>query len=196
VLTSPDVADDAELAECVHRDAHVLETLRPDERVVFVLPEVFDVPYDEIRSEHEQVVARLVAALNTGDLHGLVDVLAPDVIAVADGGGKVREAAWRPVVGAERLAWCLVGGMAKTAGALCAVATWVNGQPAVRMELDGRLVGVASITVEGGRVTRVYSIANPDKLGRLDAEADVGGDGGGGRGAGRSAGSHACRPTT
>jgi RNA polymerase sigma-70 factor (ECF subfamily) len=64
--------------------------------------------------------------------------------------------------------------MAKTGGALRAVATWVNGQPGVRMELDGRLVGVASITVEGGRVTRVYSIANPDKLGRLDTEADVG----------------------
>jgi RNA polymerase sigma-70 factor (ECF subfamily) len=174
--------------------------------VVFVLREVFDVPYDEIadavgktpaavrqiahrakghvsarqprvhvvRSEHEQVVARLVAALNTGDLHGLVDVLAPDVIAVSDGGGKVRGAARRPVVGAERLARYLVGGMARTAGALRAVATWVNGQPGVRMELDGRLVGVASITVEDGRVTRVYSIANPDKLGRLDAEADVG----------------------
>ncbi|VTR77334.1 RNA polymerase sigma-70 factor [Cellulomonas hominis] len=207
LLTSPDVADDAELAESVSiAMLTVLETLRPDERVVFVLREVFDVPYDEIAdavgktpaavrqiahrakghvsarrprvhvvgSEHEQAVARLVAALNTGDLHGLVDVLAPDVIAVSDGGGKVRGAARRPVVGAERLARYLVGGMAKTAGALRAVATWVNGQPGVRMEQDGRLVGVASVTVAGGQVTRVYSIANPDKLGWLDAEADVG----------------------
>ena len=36
------------------------------------------------------------------------------------------------------------------------------------MELDGQLVGVVSVAVEHGRVTRVYSIANPDKLSRLD----------------------------
>ncbi|MEK8225174.1 nuclear transport factor 2 family protein [Oerskovia sp. M15] len=118
------------------------------------------------RSEHEEVVERLVAALNSGDLQGLMDVLAPDVVSVADGGGKVRGAARRPVVGAERLARYLVGGMAKVEGVLLAVATWVNGQPGIRMELDGQLVGVTSVTVADGRVTHVYTIANPDKLGR------------------------------
>jgi RNA polymerase sigma-70 factor (TIGR02957 family) len=204
LLTSPDVADDVELAESVSiAMLTVLETLGPAERAVFVLREVFDVPYDEIAdavgktpaavrqiahrakdhvaarrprvrvvpAEHEEVVDRLVAALNTGDLQGLMDVLAPDVVSVADGGGKVRGAARRPVVGAERLARYLVGGMAKVEGSLVASATWVNGQPGVRMELDGRLVGVVSLTVEDGRITRVYSIANPDKLSRVDDEA-------------------------
>jgi RNA polymerase sigma-70 factor (ECF subfamily) len=206
LLTSPDVADDVELAQNLSiAMLTVLETLGPAERVVFVLREVFDVPYDEIadvvgktpaavrqiahrakghisarrprirvdRSEHEDVVERLVTALNTGDLHGLMDVLAPDVVAISDGGGNARGAARRPIVGAERLARYLVGGMAKNEGALLAVATWVNGQPGVRMELDGRLVGVASFAVADGRVTRVYSIANPDKLGRLDEVADL-----------------------
>ena len=206
LLTSPDVADDVELAEHVSiAMLTVLETLRAEERAVFVLREVFDVPYDEVadalgktpaavrqiahrarehvaarrprvrvvRSEHEAVVARLVAALNTGDVRGLMDVLAPDVVALSDGGGRVRGAARRPVVGAERLARYLVGGMAKAGPGLRAVATWVNGQPAVRMELDGRLVGVASVVVDDGRVARVLSVANPDKLGRLDREADL-----------------------
>ena len=203
LLTGPDVADDVELAENVSiAMLTVLETLGPVERVVFVLHEVFDVPYDEIaaivdkapatvrqiahrakghvvarrprvrvvRSEHEEVVGRLVAALNTGDLGGLMDVLAPDVIAVADGGGKVRGASRRPIVGATKLARYLVGGMAKADGGLLAAATWVNGQLGIRMERDGHVVGVASVTVVDGHVAQVYSIANPDKLGRLDEE--------------------------
>jgi RNA polymerase sigma-70 factor (TIGR02957 family) len=207
LLTSPDVADDVELAENLSiAMLTVLETLGPAERAVFVLREVFDVPYDEIAdavgktpaavrqiahrakdhvaarrprvqvvpSEHEEVVERLVLALNTGDLQGLMDVLAPEVVSVADGGGKVRGAARRPIVGAEKLARYLVGGMAKVDGALVAAATWVNGQPGVRMELDGVLVGVVSLTVEDGRITRVYSIANPDKLGWVDEEAVLG----------------------
>lgn len=207
LLTSPDVADDVELAENLSiAMLTVLETLGPAERAVFVLREVFDVPYDEIAdavgktpaavrqiahrakdhvsarrprvqvapSEHEEVVERLVLALNTGDLQGLMDVLAPEVVSVADGGGKVRGAARRPIVGAEKLARYLVGGMAKVGGALVAAATWVNGQPGVRMELDGVLVGVVSLTVEDGRITRIYSIANPDKLGWVDEEAVLG----------------------
>jgi len=204
LLTSPDVADDVELAESVSiAMLTVLETPGPTERAVFVLREVFDVPYDEIadavgktpsavrqiahrakdhvaarrprvqvaRSEHEEVVDRLVAALNSGDLQGLMDVLAPDVVSVADSGGKVRGAVRRPIVGAQRLARFLVGGMSKVDGELVATATWVNGQPGVRMELDGQLVGVVGLVVDEGRVSRIYSIANPDKLNRLDEEA-------------------------
>ncbi|MCC2031523.1 RNA polymerase sigma-70 factor [Microbacterium allomyrinae] len=204
LLTSPDVAEDVEFAENVSiAMLTVLETLGPAERVVFVLREVFDVPYEEIadavgkspaavrqiahrakehvsarrpavslvRSEQADVVERLVSALNSGDLQGLIDVLAPDVVSVADGGGKARGAARRPIIGAEKLARYLVGGMAKVQGVLRAAVTWINGQPGIRMELDGRLVGVVSITVVDGLVTRIYSMANPDKLGALDQEA-------------------------
>lgn len=207
LLTSPDVAEDVELAESLSiAMLTVLQTLSPAERAVFVLREVFDVPYDEIaeavdkspaavrqlahrakshvaarrprvaveRGEHAAVVGRLVAALNTGDLQGLMDVLAPDVVSIADGGGKVRGAARHPIRGADKLARYLVGGMAKAGGDLVAVAAWVNGQPAVRMELGGEVVGVATLTVVDGLITQVLSVANPDKLGHLDELADVG----------------------
>jgi RNA polymerase sigma-70 factor (TIGR02957 family) len=206
LLTSPDVADDVELAENLSiAMLTVLETLGPDERAVFVLREVFDVPYDEIAdavgktpaavrqiahrakahvaarrprmsvapAQHEEVVDRLVAALNDGDLQGLMDVLAPDVVSVADGGGKVRGAARRPVIGAEKLARYLIGGMAKVGGAIVARPTWVNGQYAIRMELDGTLASIVSLTVEQGRITHIHSIANPEKLQRLESEADL-----------------------
>jgi RNA polymerase sigma-70 factor (ECF subfamily) len=206
LLTSPDVADDVELAESLSiAMLTVLETLGPTERAVFVLREVFDVPYDEIadavgktpatvrqiahrakshvsarrprvrvvRSEFEEVVGRLVAALNSGDLQGLMDVLAPDVVSVGDGGGKVQGAARRPIVGADRVARYVLGGMAKARGAVAAVAMRVNGEPGIRMEMDGQVLAVLGVAIDGGRITRIFSIANPDKLGRIDEEAAV-----------------------
>ena len=131
LLTSPDVAEDVELADSVSTAMLlVLETLTPTERAVFVLREVFDVPYDEIaeavgksgaavrqiahrsrehvfarrprmsvsRAEQEEAVERFRVALSTGDLQSLLDVLAPDVVVTADGGGVVP-AAIRPVIG-------------------------------------------------------------------------------------------------
>ncbi|MEV1131273.1 RNA polymerase sigma-70 factor [Agromyces sp. NPDC049794] len=206
LLTSPDVADDVELAESVSMAMlTVLETLAPTERAVFVLREVFDVPYDEIAdaidktpaavrqiahrakdhvaarrprvsvdpSEQEEVLARFLTAVNTGDLQGLMDVLAPDVVSVADGGGKVRGAARRPIVGAEKLAAYLLGGMAKAGVQLVSTPTWLNGAPGARIEVEGKLVGAITVAVEHGRITRIYSVVNPDKLASLDAEAPL-----------------------
>ena len=203
LLTAPDVADDVELADSVSiAMLTVLETLSPAERAVFVLREVFDVPYEEIadavaktpaavrqiahrakghvaarrprvtveRSEHERAVDRLVAALNTGDIQSLLDVLAPDAVTVADGGGRVRGAARRPLIGAATIIRYLSGSLAKVTGAIHARGTTINGQPAIRVDLDGQLAGIVTVTVEEGRITRIYSVANPDKLGRVDRE--------------------------
>jgi RNA polymerase sigma-70 factor (ECF subfamily) len=204
LLTSPDVADDVELADSLSMAMlTVLETLGPTERAVFVLREVFDVPYDEIAdavgktpaavrqiahrakdhvaarrprvrveaTEQERVVERFLAAFNTGDLQGLMDVLAPDVVAVADGGGQVRGAARRPIVGAEKLVAYMLGGFAKFNVQPVATPAWVNGAPGARVEVDGKLAGTMSVTIENGRITRLFTVANPHKLGWLDAEA-------------------------
>lgn len=206
LLTAPDVAEDIELADSLSiAMLTVLETLSPAERAVFVLREVFDVPYEEIadavaktpaavrqiahraknhvsarrprvqvvREEHQAAVERLVAAFNTGDVQSLMDVLAPDVVSVADGGGKVRGAARRPLVGADTIVRYLAGSLAKFGGAVHATLTTINGQPAMRVEADGVLAGVVTVVVESGRITRIFSVANPDKLGRVDAEVPV-----------------------
>nr|WP_308198795.1 nuclear transport factor 2 family protein [Agromyces sp. C10] len=117
------------------------------------------------------MLERFLDAFNTGDLQGLMDVLAPDVVSVADSGGKVRGAARRPIVGAEKLVAYLAGSIRKYAVAYRAVPAWVNGGPGALVEVDGQLVGALSVTIEGGLVTRIYSVANPDKLARLGAEA-------------------------
>lgn len=203
LLTAPDVADDVELADSVSiAMLTVLETLAPVERAVFVLREVFDVPYAEIagavdrspeavrqiahrarghvaarrprgrvdRAEHAGVVARLTTAMATGDLQGLMDVLSPDVVAFADGGGQVRGAARRPITGAAKLAAYLLGGTAKAGGRMALTPICVNRGPGVRVEVDGELAGAVSLTVEDGRVTRVFTTANPQELAWLDRE--------------------------
>jgi len=204
LLTSPDVADDVELAESVSfAMLTVLETLGPTERAVFVLREVFETPYDEIaeavgrtaatvrqiahrardhvaarrprvqvsRAEQEAVVERFLAAVRGGDLQGLLDVLAPDVVVVADGGGVVA-AARRPVRGADRVA-ALLSGLGRLAGDVTAAPIWVNGAPGARLDVDGELDTVVAVTVEDGLITRLYAVRNPHKLSRLGAAATL-----------------------
>jgi RNA polymerase sigma-70 factor (ECF subfamily) len=198
LLTSPDVAEDVELAESVSMALlTVLETLGHTERAVFVLREAFDLPYDEIaeavgktpaavrqiahrarehvaarrprvqvdRWEQETVVQRFLAAVRGGDLRELLDVLAPDVVVVSDGGGVVA-AARRPIEGAARVS-ALLAGLAKLDGDFQAKSTWINGAPAARFELDGELNTVASLVIANGRVARIYAVRNPHKLTRL-----------------------------
>jgi RNA polymerase sigma-70 factor (TIGR02957 family) len=196
LLTSPDVADDIELAESVSiAMLTVLETLGPSERAVFVLREVFDTPYDEIAvvldktpvavrqlahrarkhvaarrprmqvdpAEQREVVEKFLAAASTGDVQGLMEVLAPDVVAIADGGGIVP-ALRAPITGAEKLTEMLIR-FAMLPGFTPSV-VWINGMPGVRIDYNGSATAV-SLTVEGGRITQIYAINNPHKLGGL-----------------------------
>ena len=204
LLTSPDVAEDVGLAESVSiAMLTVLEILAPAERAVFVLREVFDVPYDELagavgkssaavrqiahrarrhvaarrprmevsRTEQRQVVERFLAALTAGDVQGLMDVLAPDVVLVSDGGGLVP-AARHPVEGMERVATLL--SRFKTVAPDAVVGTvWLNGAPAGRIDLAGEPNTAVSLVVEDGRIARIYAIRNPHKLGRLEEVAEL-----------------------
>ncbi|MGW1091623.1 RNA polymerase sigma-70 factor [Streptomyces sp. NPDC002596] len=201
LLTSPDVAEDVELAESVSiAMLTVLETLGPTERAVFVLREVFEVPYGEIaeavgksaatvrqiarrarehvaarrprmqvsRSEQQAVVERFLAALRTGQLQELMEVMAPDVVLIADGGG-LAAAALTPIHGADLVAKLLTRA---NRAAFETTTVWLNGAPAGRIEIDGQQAAV-SLVVENGRVTRIYATANPRKLTRLDEPADL-----------------------
>jgi RNA polymerase sigma-70 factor (TIGR02957 family) len=203
LLTTPDVAEDVELAESVSiAMLTVLETLGPAERAVFVLREVFDLPYEEIaeaigkspatvrqiarrarehvaarrprvrvdRAEQRAAVERFLAAVNTGDMRGLLEVLAPDVVVVSDGGGQVP-AARRQIQGADRLVALFASGLSRLSATPSATPVWLNGAPGVRLDLDGQVAAAISLTVDGGRVTRIYAIFNPHKLARLHAEA-------------------------
>ncbi|MEQ4725515.1 RNA polymerase sigma-70 factor [Nonomuraea sp. B19D2] len=205
LLTTPDVAEDVELAESVSMALMlVLETLSPTERAVFVLREVFDVGYDEIaaavgkspaavrqiahRARHHvearrpreavspgearAVLASFQRALETRDLQGLLDVLAPEVVVISDGGG-VKQAAPRPIIGADKVARFIVGGLGKAQVALTGDPTVVNGSPALLVRVDGEIDGVIAIRVEDARITGLYYVRNPKKLTHLEAETPL-----------------------
>lgn len=201
LVTSPDVAEDIELAENVSiAMLTVLETLGPTERAVFVLREVFDTPYDEIaevvgktpaavrqvahrarehvaarrprmqvdRAEQQEAVERFLDALQSGDVNRFLEVLAPDVVLVADGGG-IAAAVRRPIEGAAQVARLLSGFAAVAPGARVGTVL-INGAPAVRIDLAGAADTAVSLTVLDGRISRIYAVRNPQKLARLDAE--------------------------
>ena len=121
------------------------------------------------RAEQQAAVERFLAALQTGDVQGLLDVLAPDVVVVSDGGGVVA-AARRPIEGAEAVAR-LLAKFAQVAPRARVDTVWLNGAPAVRIEAGEKFGSTAvSLVVEGGRISRIYAMRNPDKLARLEEE--------------------------
>ncbi|MFE7069132.1 RNA polymerase sigma-70 factor [Streptomyces sp. NPDC057620] len=205
LLTTPDVAQDVELAESVSMAVMlVLETLSPTERAVFVLHEVFDVGYDDIAAAVDKTpsavrqiahrarrrvdarrpravvsqrqtraaVESFARALEDGDLQALLDVLAPDVVYMGDGGG-VKHAALRPIVGAEKVARLLAGGLGKNTIPVTFGPTMVNGSPALAVHLDGELDSIVAARVEADRITGLYVVRNPEKLSRIASETPL-----------------------
>jgi RNA polymerase sigma-70 factor (ECF subfamily) len=119
-------------------------------------------------TEQQEAVERFLAAIRDGDVQGLLDVLAPDVVAVSDGGG-LAAALPRPVEGAARVARLLIAGT-RTAG-IEMTAVWLNGAPGIRLDLDGALDTAVSLAVENGRITHLYAVRNPHKLAGLQTAA-------------------------
>jgi ketosteroid isomerase-like protein len=123
------------------------------------------------RAEQQQVVDRFLAALTAGDLQGLMDVLAPDVVVVADGGG-LAPAARRPVTGRERVANAL-SRFAQLVPPVEITTPLVNGAVAARIDPGGEFDTAITFVVADGRITRMYAVRNPHKLGRLDEVAEL-----------------------
>jgi RNA polymerase sigma-70 factor, ECF subfamily len=120
-------------------------------------------------TEQQEAVDRFLAAIRHGDLQGLLDVLAPDVVAVADGGG-VAPAVRRPIKGAERVAGLLIGLRSVD---FEATTVWLNGSLAARIDIGDQFTAAVSLAVENGRITSIYAISNPHKLSRLGGVAAI-----------------------
>jgi RNA polymerase sigma-70 factor (TIGR02957 family) len=111
-------------------------------------------------------------AIETGDLQNLLDILAPDVVALSDGGG-VKKAVPKPVVGSDKVARLLTAGLNANGADMSAEPAQINGFPAVIVRLNGELDGVMAIRTDDGLVTGLYYVRNPDKLSRLERETTV-----------------------
>jgi RNA polymerase sigma-70 factor (ECF subfamily) len=108
-------------------------------------------------------------AVETGDLQRLLDILAPDVVALSDGGG-LKQAVPRPIVGAGKVARLLAAGLERAGAQMSVEPVQVNGCPALIMRLNGEIDGVVAVRVEDGLVTGLYYVRNPEKLSRVERE--------------------------
>jgi RNA polymerase sigma-70 factor (ECF subfamily) len=123
-------------------------------------------------SETRAALESFRRALETRDPQDLLDVLAPDVVLVSDGGG-IKRAAVRPVVGAGKVVRFYLGGSARAGATITCEPTLVNGGPALAVRLDGELDGVMALRVEDARITGLYYVRNPEKLTRVETETPL-----------------------
>ena len=175
----------------------VLEALTPEQRVAFVLHDVFAVPFEGIATvlgttapaarqlatrarravadgrprhsatltEQRDLLDAFLAAVRDGDIDGLLAVLAPDVIAIGDGGGVVP-AGKRPIEGALAVARFMAG-LFRLANRMTArmELVLVNGSYGLLIETTDPPMRVAmGIAMDGGRITGIFDQVNPAKL--------------------------------
>jgi RNA polymerase sigma-70 factor (TIGR02957 family) len=121
------------------------------------------------RAQQEATLRKFMDAVTSGDVQGFMDVLAPDVVLIADGGGFVR-AARNPLVGAE----IVTAFLARVANfsELVATTAWFNGMPGARIAVGGD-VSAVSLEIDGDRITHIYAIRNPHKLRVLDQVTEL-----------------------
>ena len=158
-----------EIADAVGKSAAAVRQIghRAREHVAARRPRM-----DVGRREQQEVVERFLAAVTGGELQELLDVLAPDVVLVADGGGVVQ-AVVNPVVGAKKVANLLrpFGRWAPVARILPVLLNGARGARIVGTD-DGHDTAI-SFVVEDGRISRIYAVRNPAKLGQIDTEVTI-----------------------
>jgi RNA polymerase sigma-70 factor (ECF subfamily) len=131
--------------------------------------------FEASREQREELATRFFAAAEEGDLEGLEELLAHDVVLHADGGGKAP-ALKRAIHGRAKAARTLIAGLrAFTRFGITSRREEVNGQPgALFFDREGKLVSVMILDVAEGQIQGVNSIVNPDKLRHLGPLADLG----------------------
>lgn len=135
--------------------------------------------------QHREALARFVQAVGVGDLDGLTRMLSADVTMWADGGGKVRGAALRPLYGREPVARFILNSTRLPTESYSIEFAEVNGEPAALLRTgtpaqtdvqatqaergrEGKIFLVLAVGVEKQLINEIRLIANPDKLHALD----------------------------
>jgi RNA polymerase sigma-70 factor (TIGR02957 family) len=122
-------------------------------------------------AETRDALAAFQRATETGDLQHLLDILAPDVVFLGDGGGLVP-AVQSPVMGAARVARLLSIGLSRIAASSLQRAQ-VNGYPALVLRLNGQIDTVIAVRLDDGLITGLYAVRNPEKLSHMDQETTL-----------------------
>jgi len=116
-------------------------------------------------THHAELLERLLVAAGEGRLSELEELLAADVVAYNDGGGRAR-AALIPVVGRQRILAFVSGVLQRSEPSPYLRMFEVNGEPAAQLSVNGQ-DSLVTIEVRDGKIVSIFTVLNPDKLSYL-----------------------------
>ncbi len=117
---------------------------------------------------HAKMVSRFMEACIAGDLDGLMNMLAEDVTAWSDSGGKVSGAVRHPVQGRDQVARAIISLLSRAPEGSTFELIEANGLPALLLRIQGQIFSIVTLEVEGDFIGTLRSVANPDKLAHLN----------------------------
>jgi RNA polymerase sigma-70 factor (ECF subfamily) len=113
---------------------------------------------------HAKMVGHFMEACLAGDIDGLMSLLAEDVTVWIDGGSRVAVAGRQPIQGRDKVARGIIGHLLRAPQVMTAEVIEVNGLPALLGRVNGQIVSVLTLEVEGDFIRAIRTITNPDKL--------------------------------
>jgi RNA polymerase sigma-70 factor (ECF subfamily) len=113
--------------------------------------------------EQRRLVLGFVRAMTEGDVESLRALLAANVVARGDGGGKAT-AARNEIAGIEHVSRFFIGLGRKRRATTTVSIEEVNGAPAILVHVEGALYSVISLAFDEGKIVEISSVVNPDKL--------------------------------
>ncbi|MFL5575465.1 MAG: RNA polymerase sigma-70 factor [Gemmatimonadaceae bacterium] len=121
--------------------------------------------FDADPAQAERLMHRFTRAAGAGDVDGLLAVLAEDITLWADGGGKVRGAALRPIHGADAVARFVTGVIQRFVPVERVMRpARINGEPGFIVYVSGQPLAAMILHIRDQRIRAIYAIGNPDKL--------------------------------
>ena len=115
-----------------------------------------------------KMVGRFMEACIAGDLDGLMSLLAEDVTAWSDGGGKISGALLHPIQGRDKVTRAIFAFLTQTPEGTTIEVIEANGLPALLVRVKGQVFSVLTLEVEGDVIRTARNVANPDKLAHLN----------------------------
>jgi RNA polymerase sigma-70 factor (ECF subfamily) len=121
--------------------------------------------FDADPVQADRLMQRFTQAASAGDIDGMLAVLAEDITLWADGGGKIKGAALRPIHGADSVARFVAGVLERFVPAERSMRpAQINGEPGFIVYASGRPLAAMIFHIQDGRIRSIYALGNPDKL--------------------------------
>jgi RNA polymerase sigma-70 factor, ECF subfamily len=114
--------------------------------------------------QKSDLLERFLKATASGDLEGLIELLASDVVLHTDGGGKAV-AAPNLIRGARNVARGAIGTLQKLMPKNLVIRlAQINGEPGIVAYLEGKAYSVLTLEASEGHIQAIYTVSNPEKL--------------------------------